>query len=711
MVAHMDRSSKEYESILGTDALRSVKGLVRMNGREWRVRLGKFRYRPEGKVLEKEVRNLLAQGIIRKSVSPYCSPLWVVSQTPDAQGTPRYRVVVDFKELKKYTRPEKYPLPRLEEMLYRMSGATVFSLLDLKAEYHQIRMHEADCEKTVWEREYEFTRMPFGLRNAPTTFQGLIDKFLEGLNDDAIQVYMDDIIVFSRSEEEHERHLGQLLHRLKEFGLKASCEMSSFFNASAKFLGHGSTTGKVVAIKQLQEPVDVKGVRSIMGLIGYYRRFLPSPADRMEGWNSLTKKGAKFMITEDMREALEWAKARLCEDPVLRFPNLSLPFVITTDPSQVAVGAVLSQFQIKTDHKPLAWVKGLRETSARITRWKERLAPYYWLGMERTVEEQLALCAVCARAKYLRISEEPPHTRNSGVGPGEEVPKLPGAGALEEFHIRIHWTTPGHPRSHGIIKRLHSTLLEHLHLLLIGRGIDGDEAWARALLAYNSFVHSATGRTPLELMRSWQQTDPPVSVIDECEGLVEADERRKNDRLDRANEKATDRRDRVRVGDHVFLRNWYRRRKSDPRFVGLYVVVSKLSRFRLRVRDSSSGRTRLVHVRETRPPSARRRVQYRDPAIGRVNSDSATRNPINQLVIAMDKKIKKVGPMNKVCRRLFCMLRWVIDLIIDLAFYWKYRNITPLKLPPVKEPFLNDSAVTLADKIRTRTLFSYQAES
>ncbi|KAL1138567.1 hypothetical protein AAG570_008630 [Ranatra chinensis] len=256
-----------------------------------------------------------------------------------------------------------------------------------------------------------------------------MDQFLEGLDEDAIQIYMDDIIVFSRSEQEHGRHLEQLLHRFKEFGLKASCEKSSFFNPLLKFMGHVLSRerihpdpGKVIRIRQLQEPVDVKGVRSIIGLIGYYRRFLPGLANRMEGWHSLTKKGAKFVITEDMREALEWAKARLCEDPVLRFPDFSLPFVITTDASQVAVGAVLSQvdsggdgpvayaskkltpaeskysaierellgvvwavehfrpyfwgrqFRIKTDHKPLVWVEG--QTSARITRWKERLAPY-----------------------------------------------------------------------------------------------------------------------------------------------------------------------------------------------------------------------------------------------------------------------------------------------------------------------------------------------
>ncbi|KAL1129500.1 hypothetical protein AAG570_012445 [Ranatra chinensis] len=198
MVAHvMDWSSNEYEAILGTDALKSVKegrvtfksyvgaAVVRERGLITRANVhehfgevfhqegeflsatGRVRHEiviPDNRVvyvkprrypqaltevLEKEVRNLLAQRVIRKSVSPYCSPLWVVPKTPDAQGNPRYRVVVDFKELNKYTRPEKYSLPRLEEMLDRMNGATVFSLLDLKAGYHQIRMHEADCEKTA----------------------------------------------------------------------------------------------------------------------------------------------------------------------------------------------------------------------------------------------------------------------------------------------------------------------------------------------------------------------------------------------------------------------------------------------------------------------------------------------------------------------------------------------------------------------------------
>ncbi|KAL1130340.1 hypothetical protein AAG570_013278 [Ranatra chinensis] len=238
-----------------------------------------------------------------------------------------------------------------------------------------------------------------------------------------------------------------------------------------------ASAGCTEAIKELQEPVDVKGVRSIVGLVGYYRRFHPSLADRLEGWSSLTKKGAKFVITEDMREALEWAKTQLCEDPVLRFPNISLPFVIPTNATQVAVGASSHRWSpdTQTDHG------GIRETVAHLRR------KYYWSGMERTVAAQLALCVVGARAKHVRIPKEPPQM-----------------------------VTP-------------------------------------------------TPKKPLEA-------------------------------------------DVIFLDGTIRLTNWYWKRKSDPRFVGPHVVASKLRQFSLRVRDSATRKMWLVHVRETRPPSARQRV-------------------------------------------------------------------------------------------------------
>lgn len=336
--------------------------------------------------------------------------------------------------MNKRTKTERYPLPRLEEMLDKMSGAKVFSTLDLKAGYHQIRMSEKDMEKTAFQfgrGKFEFVRMPFGLKNAPSTFQRLMDEFLLGLDERAVQAYMDDIIVFSASREEHQTHLERVLRRLKEFKLRVSAEKSSFFRSEVKFMGHiVSAQGirpnreKVVAIQNISIPTNQKEVRSFLGVVNYYRRFLGNMAGHIEPLNRLLRKNAKFEISPEVEESVAWCKAQLSTAPILHFPDFNREFILTTDASQTAVGAVLAQegtlgeqpvafasrrlapaetrystierellgvvwaveyfrpyllgrkFRIKTDHKPLVWVEKLKETSARISRWKEILAAY-----------------------------------------------------------------------------------------------------------------------------------------------------------------------------------------------------------------------------------------------------------------------------------------------------------------------------------------------
>ena len=385
-------------------------------------------------VIREHIREMLDTGIIRPSASPFCSPLWVVPKPPDAEGKPRYRVVVDFRELNKHTKTERYPLPRLEEMLDKMAGATVFSTLDLKAGYHQIRMSEKDIEKTAFQfgrGKFEFVRMPFGLKNAPSTFQQLIDEFLLGLDERAVQAYMDDIIIFSMNRKDHEAHLRRVLQRLEEFKLRISEEKSSFFRPKVKFMGHiVSARGiqpngdKVAAIQNISIPTNQKEVRSFLGVVNYYRRFLGNMAGNIEPLNRLLRKNTKFEISEEVKRSVAWCKAQLSTAPILQFPNFNHEFTLTTDASQAAVGAVLSQegklgdqpvafasrklapaetrystierellgvvwaveyfrpyllgrrFKIKTDHKPLVWVEKLKETSARICRWKEILAAY-----------------------------------------------------------------------------------------------------------------------------------------------------------------------------------------------------------------------------------------------------------------------------------------------------------------------------------------------
>lgn len=385
-------------------------------------------------IIRQQLSEMLEQGIIRKSKSPFCSPLWVVPKQSGENGERLYRVVVDYRELNKRTTPEKYPLPRIEDMLDKMEGAKYFSTVDLKSGYHQIRMTEKDIHKTAFSFErghYEFVRMPFGLRNAPSTFQRLMDECLEGLDDDSTQIYMDDVIVFSKTWTDHIRHLTQLFRRIREFGLKISKEKTKLGRDSVKFMGHvvawdgiRPNEDRVRAIRDLPIPTNVKAVRTFLGMMGYYRRFIKNFAEITEPLTALLKKGSRVEVSDRVARSVEECKRALCSAPVLKFPNFGRPFIISTDASGEAIGAVLSQvdesgdrpvafasrklkpaerrystierellgvvwavdhfrpyifgttFQIKTDHMPLVWVEKLKETSARITKWKERLAAY-----------------------------------------------------------------------------------------------------------------------------------------------------------------------------------------------------------------------------------------------------------------------------------------------------------------------------------------------
>ena len=195
--------------------------------------------------------------------------------------------------------PLLYPIPRLEDIFERMDGSRYFSTIDLKAGYHQIRIDLRDDHKTAFQFErgkYEYLRMPMGLKNAPATFQRLMDEFLEGM-DDALQIYMDDVIVFSRTKEEHKRHLTQLRDLLATYGLKVSREKSIFFQTEIKFLGYRLSqldimpdTNEVAAIAQMPMPQNMKELRSFLGMTNYYRRFIGNYADLVEPLTGLLKK-------------------------------------------------------------------------------------------------------------------------------------------------------------------------------------------------------------------------------------------------------------------------------------------------------------------------------------------------------------------------------------------------------------------------------------
>lgn len=420
--------------------------------------------------IREELADLKRQGIIVDSTSPFNSPLWIVpKKSAPGDTAERYRVVIDYRQLNDNTVDERYPIPRFEDILDRLGGATIFSTLDLKSGYHQIRMHPRDQHKTAFTFErghYEFTRMPFGLKNAPITFQRFMDEFLRGLDEAFCQIYMDDLLVFSASESQHQDHLRRVFARMREFGLKLSKEKSLLGRDEIAFLGHVVSRegvrpdrSKVEAINRMAVPTDVKGIRRLLGSLNYYRRFVPDMAAHLVPLNNLLKKGSKVVVTPDIEEKLRRCMDALMREPVLAFPDFAKTFTVTTDASEYALGAVLSQegeqgdrpvayasrrltdaesrysalerellgivwaidhfrpyvfgrrFRVQTDHRPLQWYGKLKESSARVTRWKEMLAQYnfeviYKPGKENVVADWLS------RALVVNAMEE-----EGGAGP------------------------------------------------------------------------------------------------------------------------------------------------------------------------------------------------------------------------------------------------------------------------------------------------------
>ncbi len=229
--------------------------------------------------VRKHLQELLEAGIIRESESPFSSPIVVVRKKKNS-----VRLCIDFRKLNSQTIKDAYALPNLEEAFSVLTGSRWFSVLDLKSGYHQIEMEESDKQKTAFVCPlgfWEFNRMPQGISNAPSTFQRLMERCMGDLNRKEVLVFIDDLIVFSRSLEEHEARLIQVLKRLREFGLKLSPEKCKFCQTSVRYLGHivsqhGVETdpAKVEALKTWPRPNDLKELRSFLGFSGYYRRFV-----------------------------------------------------------------------------------------------------------------------------------------------------------------------------------------------------------------------------------------------------------------------------------------------------------------------------------------------------------------------------------------------------------------------------------------------------
>ncbi|CAI7897997.1 unnamed protein product, partial [Closterium sp. NIES-53] len=297
--------------------------------------------------IEEEVAALLEQGVIRPSNSPWASPCIVIPKKDFGD-----RVVIDYRPLNAVTEAaDQFPMPRIDDILDRMTRSLYFSVLDVKSAYHTIRVAEEDIPKTAFvtsSGQYEYVWMPFGLKNAPATFQHLMTTiFRTHLN--AIP-YLDDIIVFSNSWEEHLEHLRDVFERVKANHLLLKpnkCELGFY---SMIYLGHIVTrdgvkpdAGKVEAISMMAAPVDVRGVREFLGCTSYYRRFIKGYAKVAHSLTQLLHRDHPFEWTDKCERAFNALKLALISPPILAFPDFSTPFILHTDFSATALGAILAQ--------------------------------------------------------------------------------------------------------------------------------------------------------------------------------------------------------------------------------------------------------------------------------------------------------------------------------------------------------------------------------
>lgn len=320
----------------------------------------------EQQEIEQQVSFLLEKGLIQPSASPFGAPVLFVRKK---DGT--LRMCIDYRGINRITVKNKYPLPRIDDLLDRLQGAKVFSSLDLCSAYHQVRLVDSDVPKTAFRchlGSFEYKVLPFGLTNAPSHFQAVINGVLGGFEPDLngkqvslrtfVCVYLDDILIFSKTPEEHLHHLRIVLKRLQQHRFYVKLKKCEFDKPEVKFLGHiVSAEGvkpdpaKVKAVLAWPVPKDITELRSFLGLANYFRKFIRGYSQIAAPLTDMFKKWpADNTYSEEALQAFQAVKQALSSAPVLALPDFDKPFEVICDASGVGIGAILLQ-----DKHPVAY--------------------------------------------------------------------------------------------------------------------------------------------------------------------------------------------------------------------------------------------------------------------------------------------------------------------------------------------------------------------
>jgi hypothetical protein len=439
--------------------------------------------------LRAELDGMLENGLISRSTSPWGSPIVYV---PKSDGT--LRLCTDFRKLNAVAEMDINPLPRIDDIFGMLNNVKIMTSLDLCKGFWQLELDPETKHKTSMVTclgQYEYNVLPFGLNSAPGAFQRAMAMVLMGLEWEKCLIYLDDILVFSTSFEQHLKDLSEVFDRFREANLKLKVGKCQFGRNELKYLGHVINSegikpdpGKISAIKDFAIPKNLKGVESFLGLAGYYHKFVPNFSNVSEPLNELKRKDVKFVWTPECQKAMDTMKDSLVKEPLLIYPDFTKPFIVQTDASGFAMGAVISQevgkgvqpiayaskallsyqrryhaiekeclairwatlhfkhylyghkFWVETDHKPLKALFNAPPKSSRIAQWRNELLVEFG-GFEIRYRPGKA------NGNADGLSRDPGHEPDKTEEPEEEVLNVFMIKGVEEENIEWHTLAQG----------------------------------------------------------------------------------------------------------------------------------------------------------------------------------------------------------------------------------------------------------------------------
>lgn len=487
------------------------------------------------------IRQLLDSKVIRESNSPYASPIVIVRKK---DGT--IRLCVDYRQLNSKTRRDTFPLPRIEESLDALSGAKWFSTLDLASGYNQVPVAEPDKMKTAFCTPFglfEFNRMPFGLCNAPSTFQRLMERMFGSQHCQSLLLYLDDVVVYSSSIDDHLQRLGTVLSRLQHEGLKVKLSKCEFFKKEVKYLGHvisadGVSTDpdKIAAVAGWPRPNTTTEMRSFLGFASYYRRFvqgfakmaaplhrLVSEVQRVQG-----RSKNQFLTdswTSECEKGFNDLKATLVSAPVLAYANFSLPFILEIDASFNGLGAVLSQEQ-EGKVRPIAYAsRGLKPTERNMSNYSSMKLEF--LALKWAVTEKFRDYLLGQKCTVWTDNNPLSHLETAKLGATEQR----WAAQLASFDFTIRYRSGRTNTNADALSRLpiSETLTQHLPGTAIPQTLWSPVPSTAAHQVTQAAISAFPSHSATELM-ALQQEDPVIGMF-----LQFWRNQRRPDRAERAN--------------------------------------------------------------------------------------------------------------------------------------------------------------------------------